>query len=625
MNELDYLKYTPKFLLQTIPNFQSSRLGNVTAFTCPVCKSVPPTCRYINTVSFKFACLKQGCTCRGKDIFTVLSEQNNMSREDSIRLFITTLKLTKAEEQKVKETVYDVEALLKFYSESKFDLVPVTRHNKAPIEKDWTNKTHTDIEEWKYWLNENMLNIGVKTGARSNLTVVDFDNGEVPEEMKKMMGDTLIQKTRQGYHYFYTYEPDLATSRIDDLKIDILNDGKQCILYPSVIDAYKREFITPLRIEKMSEDLKQFIKQRTGKVPLTRSFSEIAKEDIDTENFNMDIIPEGSRNSFMIRMGGILRKELNLNQTGYALDIVNKHFCKPSLEPKEFRAILDQLNKYVSSDLNDISAKVLKYLKIMEEATGKDVQEVTGEKKEIVDKCLAFLMREGYVIRKHRMYHAIKKAEWKEDFPVNSPEVNFKMPYFGDIAHFNYGDMILLGGRSKVGKTTTAMNFIKQFVEQGVKPYYLYLETGSRFVKSCHALGLRHGDFHHAFVSDPSKIELEPNGVTIIDWLLIDNYAETDKVLKYFVDQLNKTNGFLIIFMQLKSDNSWFAGNMVNFFPALAARYIYDDIPETYGTTGAWEIDAIRDPKGNKKTGNIPCIYDWKEKTLKVQTENKKI
>ena len=71
-------------------------------------------------------------------------------------------------------------------------------------------------------------------------------------------------------------------------------------------------------------------------------------------------------------------------------------------------------------------------------------------------------------------------------------EIDFKVPYFQDIAVLNWGDMLLLGSKAKYGKTTISMNFVKSFVEQGVKPYYISLETGSRFIKT--AIKLRLND-----------------------------------------------------------------------------------------------------------------------------------
>ena len=61
----------------------------------------------------------------------------------------------------------------------------------------------------------------------------------------------------------------------------------------------------------------------------------------------------------------------------------------------------------------------------------------------------------------------------------------------------------------------------------------------------------------------------------IIDWLCPDNFAEVDKIFRHFTEQLAKTGGILIVFMQLKeSDGSWFSNNLVKQFPALCTKYL---------------------------------------------------
>jgi len=438
---------TIEYLEKVVPNFKKTRGKNIN-FTCPQCLSDEPTCHLISPTVPVLMCTK--CASQGKGRLGYVDEYyakvRNCTPDEVLQDIVKVLSLTTPAPKTLKE-------FLDFYEQMKFDLVPVSRNSKAPIEMAWTTKTHTDRKEWEKWL-ENKLNIGVKAGECSNVTVIDIDTAEIPEEIDKLKGEeVLIQKSRQGWHLFYQYEPELVTTRIDEMKIDILNNGKQCILYPSEIDGYFRQFVTDLKpIPKMPSALKDYIKEKTGKNPVTKTFSEILKEDIQTENFHSDVIQEGNRNNFMIRLGGILKKELNLGQVCYTLDIINRHFCKPSLDPREFRNLVNQIDKYVSNDLNDTTSKVLAYLKLVGEATGRDIQEVLGEKKEIVDKVLAHLMREGLVLRKNRMYIAVKRADWKNEFPTLSPEVPFKVPYFNDVAHFNYGDMILLGGRSKVGK-----------------------------------------------------------------------------------------------------------------------------------------------------------------------------
>ena len=73
--------------------------------------------------------------------------------------------------------------------------------------------------------------------------------------------------------------------------------------------------------------------------------------------------------------------------------------------------------------------------------------------------------------------------------------------------------------------------------------------------------------------------------------------------------------------MQLKADGGWFAPNMIHQFPSLSARYSYDD--EASGRTGKWDIDVVREPKYQFKTGEVQCEYDWATKELrKIQRQD---
>jgi hypothetical protein len=95
---------------------------------------------------------------------------------------------------------------------------------------------------------------------------------------------------------------------------------------------------------------------------------------------------------------------------------------------------------------------------------------------------------------------------------------------------------------------------------------------------------------------------------------MIDNKAETDIIFRKLIEQLQKSRGFLIVFQQLKEDNSYFAVNLVKQFPSLSARYIYDE--EHDGTYGKFHIDVIRRPKRKMKFCQIPCVYNFETALL---------
>jgi hypothetical protein len=608
---LDYLKLKQIPLKKTLMTY---------SFKCPLCDS-PNT---LNATILPYQNKVNCYDCKPKettgefytivDIAKKLEHMENKSEDEILQYLKSLLNvkvLTKIDED-------NIVSLLEQYEKWGFDLVPITANGKIPVENEWTKKSHKNIEEWNRWIKEG-LNIGVKTGLISNITIIDIDQKPIPEEIKKMMGNPIIQESGKGFHLIYRYDSDLRKTRIDELKIDIENDGGQVVIYPSLVNDVRRKFIeTPVEITSMPKELKAFL---LSKITVPRqTLSEKLVEDIKSEDFNLGVLDEGGRNANLIRLGGILRKELNITQTGYVLSILNKHLCKEPLPSKEVSAMIKSLDRYTEFDEKELAHKVLEYLKYIEEANRTEIAMAVvgsnrGEEKKRVDKALAYLVKEGYITKHGRSYAIIKKGEWKDTLIDEGEPIDFQMPYFYDVANFNFGDLILIGSKNKRGKTHLSMNIVKQLVNQNLNPYYISLEAGSRFTKIALQLGMKEGDFKWTFCSDPTQIEIEPNAITIIDWLCPQNFAETDKIFMRFVEQLHKTNGVLIVFMQLKDDNTWFAPNMVKQFPSLACKYIYDN--EDDGEYGKFKIEVIRDPKLRIKSHELPCRYNWETKELK--------
>lgn len=604
--------------------------GKVVMLKCPFCNTEPMTANVIPNTSVVncFHCKVEGKT-KKYNLMDIVKQVEGKTNEEEIFEYLRDLLkidvVTKKDENEIK-------SMLDFYEKSEFDLVPITKNGKAPIEKDWTNKSHKSQDEWLNWI-KNGLNIGVKTGVTSGITVIDVDQKPIPEEVRQLVKNVLIQETKNGFHLFFKYEKDLPKTRINDLKIDIENDGGQVVLFPSIVEGVVRKFLNSEDITKMSDALKKLLLSKID-LPNLKTNSEKIVEDIKTEDFKINPKDfqlknnnlEGMCNSSFIKLGGILRKELNLKQTEFVLNLLNTHLLEDPMEQKAIRGMMRELDKYIKFDEEELALKVLQYMRDAEDATRTDVERALEEKKIRIDKVLNYLVREGYLIRRGRSYHIIKKVEWEDNLIDIGKPIPFKVPYFHDVANFNWGDLILIGSLTEKGKTHMAMNIIKRLVVQGVVPYYIGLEAGSRYGKIALQLGLKEGDFKHPkkIVVDPTKIELEPNAVTIIDWLMIVDKAKTDLVFSRFVEQLGKTKGFLFIFQQLKGiynqkgeliKEQWFAPNMATQFPSLATRYSYTDNGE--GTYGEFIIDKARERKvTGKKIYKIPCKYDWSTKEL---------
>jgi len=614
---LDYIR------LKEIP---FKKCGATTMVKCPYCNDEKLTGHLIPNI-YKVRCYK--CTTEF-NIIDLAKKFEGFSDSTTEEEYLYRLKELLNINVITKKDNDDIQVWLNYYIKNGFDLVPIVKNDKIPAEKEWTIKIHKTKEEWENWLVSG-LNIGIKTGTNSNVTIIDIDQKPIPEEIKTLMGNTLIQESSKGYHLFYKYVEELPKTRIDDLKIDIENKGGQVVIYPSIVKEVQRKYLNTNEIIEMPKEFKEFLLTKVS-VPI-KTFSEKIREDIETEDFKIN--PEdlklinsnldGCCNSSFVKLGGILRKGLNVRDTGYVLQVLNKHLLENPMDSKAINSMIESLDKYTSFDEKELAHKILEYLKQVEEANRTEIAMSIvgtnrGEDKKRADIALNYLVREDFIAKKGNRYLILKKAEWKENLVNEGKAVDFKVPYFNEVANFNFGDLILVGSKNKKGKTHISMNMVKQLVDQGKKPYYISLETGSRFTKIALQLGLKEGDFKWAFHSDPTLIELEPNAITIIDWLLIVNKAETDLIFKHFIEQLDKNGGFLIIFMQLKDDNTWFAPNMANQFPSLSAKYIYDKDDD--GEFGKFEIKVVREPKLNNKWEAIPCKYDWETKLLTKIEDN---
>ena len=613
-----------KYLLQYLKTKKifHKKCGKITMIKCPFCNKEPFTANilpYSNIVK----CLPCEKTYNLIDIVKEIEFKNkNVSEEEIIhhlKMYLQLNIITELDEIKINE-------YLDFYVKQGFDLVPIVKGKKLPAEKNWTNKSHKDKEEWIKWINDG-LNIGIKTGKKSNILILDIDQKPVPKELEKLLGNTLVQESTKGFHYFYKFDKEIPKTRIDEFKIDVESEGGQVVIYPSVIQGVQRRIGELCEIKTMSPELKKFIKEKIT-VP-RKTDSEQIREDIVTESFNMGVKAEGKRNSSLIKLGGIIRKHLNTKDTEKMLHIINNHVFNNPLPFKEITAMANELDKYIKIDNQELAHEILQYLKEVESSTKNDIELAvlggftSGEKKKVVNSTLNYLQRENKITRRGQYYKALKSMEWNDSILDAGENVKFKIPYLNDVAFFQWEDLVVIGSQNKFGKTTLAMNIIKRLVEQKIKPYYIYNETGARFAKTALKLGMKDGDFNHVFVTDPEEAIFEHNSVIIFDWVKPTDFARTDNVFAKLVEKAKKTHSFLICFVQLKTDNEFFAKNMIGQFPALLCRYLYEK--EDEGTYTKFQIDAMRDPKimNSKKTFVIPCMYEWNTKEVKTIEEIK--
>lgn len=629
---LEYLKAT---------NYPHKKCGKTLMLKCCYCLKEPMSCNKIPNTSL-LNCLNPDCKIEPFTLIDLIKkveeDKKNYTDDEILHYLKKLLKLdltTQKDMDKVSET-------LDFYEKVGFDLVPVAVNRKNPIEVEWNKKSHKDRKEWEQWISNN-LNIGIKTGQLSNITVLDLDTKKIPEELKPLLNltPTLVQNTNKGFHFIYQYEEDLPKTRLNKYELDIENSNGQIVCVPSKVDGHTREWFKLIPPTKMPTKLKEFLLEQINKGKIVEINTE--GEQSVTGSNPMPLVEEGGlgRSNVITKVTGLYRKQFTINDTKKIARTFNKYFINPPI-PNEIleKTVFTSLDKYVDSDYQLLKNQILKCIQDVESTTKNELELIVsgnwqkGEAKKKINIALLELIREEKITKKGRNYEIIKEMEWSGDLDNIGIPIDFKMPYFSEIANFNWNDLILIGGDSGKGKTHCAINIIKGLLEQGVKPDYLFTEYSGRFKTIAQKLGLRSNQFISAPLYNPYDVifHKEKHKVVIIDWLRPPNseFNKMDSLVWDLIQKIFKVNGILIIFQQLKKFKNivrgeeqlrydWFAPNFANQFPSLALHFLHEDEEGIYGK---FVPTKIRDAKPGAYVGmGIPTVFDKKTAELKLVGE----
>ena len=439
------------------------------------------------------------------------------------------------------------------------------------------------------------------------------------------MGDTLVQKTGNGWHYLYNYDPAFVKTlnkviRDAGYEMELRTDKSYIVISPSVAYEGDSRKWNNGKIIDMPIALKEFFMPYYKQEQLVNNPETEIQHAIDDE-----IVPladlSSKRNDTFVKLGGILRKKLNIPNTEYVLNIISNNLIDKPIEQRELRAIINQIKKYNTYDKVDLAKQVLDRLEIIGEGSAFQISKSLNlEQKDVEDALKYLLDQEEIISLGKRGFKKLTKVVWETDFQDITTPITFELPYFHDLGYFDDSNMIVIGARTGNGKTHVAANIIKKLVEQGIKPCLISTEAGSKIGKICTELQLKLGDFKFKIVKNPTNIEFDDNAVTIIDWLKPDgsDYAKTDATFEKLNDQLVKHKGFLIVFVQIrKSDGEFFASDQVDFYSALTATYNFKRNGDKLDTENTYfQTSKIRDSKTGLQVLTIPMKFDRVTKRL---------
>lgn len=656
----DYLK---------LNEWTMKKSGKLVMVQCPACKKEPLTASIIPNV-FEVHCIPCNKDFSIIDFVRIIEPEYTDGSDEEIYNHLKELLNLNVQ---TKNDVDSNDVVFEFYKKNGFSLTPLygnshdggrPSYGKACIEKGWEKKEHKDPIEWKSWVDKG-LNMGIRTGEVSNITVVDIDS--MPKELKdkvyqgvatnaekieaEVISQDILKKTLDelghpekntayqitygGIQLFFKYVPELRKTRINDISTDIENNGGQVVCTPSKVGNTIRYWVGK-NIITMPEELKKLLLSKMTNVPMKQIEPDSSEENIkhtNNEIINFGLVTKGQgRSEYLTKMMGIFRQQFDEPTTRRLIKTLNKTHCNPPIPDEGLEAtVLKSLNHYTNSDLFFLKNRVLEFLETAERARSDEIElavfnnRIKGEDKKKLARILVQLIKEDKIYRKKNEYFLIKYAEWKTSLINASKPLPFKVPYFDNVAHFKYGQHLLIGGQTGSGKTHCAMNVIKRLVYQGIKPKLFESEPGKNFVDIALRLGLKEGDFEYEDKTPFYEVTFDSNAVIIIDWINPIDYAKTDQLFRQLNDKLLKSNSFLISFMQLKKnkkdgeEDGWFAPNLVDLYPAFAVKFLLLD-KKTDREHGHFDITKVNSPKF-PRIWDIPTKYSNETCELKMISE----
>jgi Bifunctional DNA primase/polymerase, N-terminal/AAA domain/Primase C terminal 1 (PriCT-1) len=213
---------------------------------------------------------------------------------------------------------------------------PVTQHGL----KDASNDP-AQIKAW--WKQYPKANIGVCTGQASNgLTVIDIDVAKGGQIAAVDIPITLEVETGAGFHFWLRSSQEIKNSAGKlGQGIDVRGWGGYVVAPPSVHSTGR---IYTFRNQDPIADFP---------LEILAKLQPPVEEDQDlilsySSDMMPDFAPEGSRNDFLARIGGKLRRQgFSPTEIESTLLTTNLQRCSPPLTDKEVRRIAQSVGRYI--------------------------------------------------------------------------------------------------------------------------------------------------------------------------------------------------------------------------------------------------------------------------------------
>jgi len=232
------------------------------------------------------------------------------------------------------------------YRERGYLVIPITPKAKTPLVnwKEFQTKMATTSQITGWWETWPDANVGIITGAKSGLVVVDCDTLDSIKQIKKILPgydlDSVPQvKTSKGVHFYFKHPGDKIPTRAGiQPGLDVRGDGGLVVASPSIHSSGKKyKWKVPLngRLPKLPPELYKLITSPA-----------VGGKRNDPPSAIEGKISEGGRNVTLASLAGSMRaRGLSLEPILAALLEINKT-CIPPLQENEVETIARSIIRY---------------------------------------------------------------------------------------------------------------------------------------------------------------------------------------------------------------------------------------------------------------------------------------
>lgn len=243
--------------------------------------------------------------------------------------------------------------IAKKYASKGLYCIPVAPKSKRPMLLDWVKNCSINEKQLTYWFDGNDNNIGIVTGKKSGVIVIDIDVkdnvdghksiAEIESKLNSYLPETVTSKTQSGgLHLWFSYPRGVEniTGKIGILPgVDIRADGNQVIVYPSKGEKGEYNWIKPpfeYDFQPLPQAWKQFI---CGEL----DGADLSKITLKKRKF---VLPEKINNG--LRHGTLLSYATSLVGKKTSKELVtagvkeaNRTLCETPLPDDELEKIID--------------------------------------------------------------------------------------------------------------------------------------------------------------------------------------------------------------------------------------------------------------------------------------------